>query len=178
MVNKQLRELYERVVTRTESVVALDKWEQTPDEYARNLDELKKFIQHINKFAWQPIDFDGSPKTWLSERVEEQQNNPIWTHLSTDTTSQKYFHKSPMDATEGIFMVDIDFLIQRKGNSTDSSISVDKKDGIRTAIKAGNKLDTPQYWLRDNNLGEGNHRVAIMKSLGMKSVPVRIYWKG
>lgn len=145
------------------------------EAYNSLTDEDIKFLDNINKYAFQKIDYKKASNTkWLHERIEEQKNNPIWKNLSNDKTSVKYFKKDIMDPTEGIFFVNVDFLIKKAGNVTGG---MGKEEPIRKAFKNKNKLPTPQYWLRDDNLGEGNHRVLIAKEFNLKSVPVRIYWK-
>lgn len=141
----------------------------------KQLAEAKQFIDKINSFAMKKIDWNRCDnKQWLVERISEQQDNELWRNLSRDTTSSKYFHADSMDPTEGIFYVDTNFLIRKKGNTTGS---LGKEDKILDAFKKGVKLPTPQYWLRDNNLGEGNHRVMVAEKFKLKSVPVRVYWK-
>ena len=144
------------------------------EEYKQLSDDDVKFLDNINKYAAQKIDYKTSNTRWLSERIEEQKGNDLFKHLSSDKSSLKYFKLSPMSEEEGIFFVDVDFLIRKAGNKTGG---MDKEISIRDAFNRGIKLPTPQYWLRDNNLGEGNHRVMVAKEFKLKSVPIRVYWK-
>lgn len=140
--------------------------------------EVRDFIARINKYAMKPIDINKVEKNgqmrWLSEQIKYEQDNAIWKNLSTDKQSAKHFKTEPQDATEGTFFVDVDFLTRKAGNATGM---LGKEDSIRQAFEKNVKLPTPQYWLSDNELGEGNHRVMVAKEFGLRSVPVRIYWK-
>ena len=136
--------------------------------------EIKSFVDKVNQKALVKINLKEAPKRWLSEQLLNEQNNDLWKHLSTDKSSAKYFNKDSMDPTEGIFFVETDWLMKKAGNKTGG---LGKEKRIRDAFEKGKKLPTPQYWLSDNNLGEGNHRVIVAKERGLKSVPVRVYWK-
>jgi SPP1 gp7 family putative phage head morphogenesis protein len=148
-----------------------------PDKEREKVEtEIEEFLHEVNKAALKPINPEEGQKRWLSEQMRREANNPLWKNLSLDRTSAKYFKDDEaMDPTEGIFFIKTDYLIKKKGNLTGG---LDKEAPIMQAMKKGDKLPTPQYWLTDDNLGEGNHRVMVAKKLGLESVPVRVYWKG
>lgn len=165
---RELQTLYERVSGVWKPII--------PEEEQKKIfNEIKDFIYKINKYALVKININDSPLRWLSEQLLREQDNELWKHLSSDRSSSKHFlSNEPRDPTEGTFFLDIDFLIRKAGNRTGG---LDKEISIRKAFETGKKLPTPQYWLTDNNLGEGNHRVMVAKEFGLKSVPVRVYWK-
>lgn len=148
------------------------------EENERIMKEIKKFLDRVNRYAMKPINYEKVKRNnqlrWLSEMLIKEQNNSLWANLSNNKNSSKYFKSDKMDETEGIFFVDIDWLIRKAGNLTGG---LGKGDRIRQAFEKGKRLPTPQYWLTDNELGEGNHRVMVAKEFGLKSVPVRVYWK-
>lgn len=137
--------------------------------------EDQRFIDHINKYAMVPINLEVANLKWLKEQLNVHRSNIIWSFLDNTRDGAKYFKPDPMEPEEGIFFVETEFLLGKKGNII--TPQGPKATSIREGIKNKVIFHTPQYFLRDDNVGEGNHRVLVMYEMGVKSIPVRIYWK-
>ncbi len=135
-----------------------------------------KFIDNINQYAAKKIDYNKPMnRDWLSDKILTFKNHSLWKNLSKSNPATKHFNiDKNIDNTEGIFYIDIDYLIKMRGNPTGG---LGKEIELRKLFDKGVKLDVPQFWLGDNNLGEGNHRVLVAKEYGYKSVPVHVYWR-
>lgn len=148
--------------------------------YSRELNEkeikeseklLKEWINKVNDFAIIPILSTNYP--YLSKCIEKHQNNEFWNNLGYDNSSLKHFEIEPIDPSQGIFLVDIDFLISKKGNEYCDF----KTDRVNRKIENGEKMSIPFYEFYYDSVGEGNHRIKKMKELGYKYVPIKVFWK-
>ena len=147
-------------------------WKDPEDVQAKKTKTVIDFLKNINRHAWVKPRMNDFTYDYVARKVAPNQDNAIFNNLSTNKTSTKYFNKQGIDPTEAIIMVNVDFLIKHRGNVT----SPRKLDSVRAMVKAGKKFsDVPQYELSTGKVEEGNHRVAMMKELGMKSVPVYIF---
>lgn len=144
-------------------------------EDARN----KKFLSLIDKInlsasKGQAIKEKEFTAKLMNERMSDSQlNDPIFSHLSNDKSSDKLFMKvEKLDPTNTVVFVDIDYAISRRGNRI-NTISYKSTDNLKKLIKKGVVLDSPPvYSLSTGKIEEGNHRVQALKELGYKSVPV------
>lgn len=145
---------------------------------ARGIKDVDAFVDEVNRAAVKPIDVDFVKSRfqhgYLKRNVEKYADEEIWDNLSTDLESVVHFDIDPRCPTMGVFMVDTDFLVRNHGNPPDMEI---KRKILEDRFKKGIKLNAPIWWARDGDLGEGNHRLDLMRRMGFKSVPVHIRWE-
>jgi hypothetical protein len=163
--------------TRVETVRRLDlyKLDQKDPTELKMLQEVKDFVNRFNQYAWVPVkidDDDLSQWKYLSELIMRSQNSPLWSHLFNDRSAEKYFERPLVDPSEPVLFVDAQFLMAHAGNPL-----VDYKvKHVADKLKSGERMEVPFYEMRNNKVGEGNHRIAAMKQLGISAVPVHIFW--
>ena len=131
-------------------------------------------VKYLNRYAFQPIKNTSFAAKLMEERIKL--NHPLFNHLSNDKSSGKFFKKMSLDPTWGVFFVDINYLSSHKGNAISQDDGYKSVDKIKALMKQGKKMDSiPGFEFRDNNVGEGNHRIEALKQLGYKSCPVQIW---
>ena len=140
--------------------------------------KIDLIINKIQKSAFVEIeDVSFAKRLMLQRMTDEVINSSIWNFLSLDKSSGELFKINPVDPSLTIVFVDINFLKRARGNiiyqnARDGGIGKNV-DGILKIIKSGKKLSgVPVYYVRDREVGEGNHRVEALYQLGYKSVPV------
>jgi len=144
--------------------------------------KIDRLIIRINKsalFKNEIKDVEFAKKLMMERLTNEQLNHSIWQFLSFDKKSGKHFKFIRTDPTLPIVFVDINYLRNRKGNPI-----IQKKENerigksvekIKELLKSGVKLDNiPTFYIRESNIGEGNHRVEALYQLGYKSCPVYV----
>jgi len=134
--------------------------------------EAKALIHKLNASAMVPIKNVDFAAKLIDERLTSAEwKSPVFKALSSDKSSGKLFAAQQVDPTLGVFFIDINFAARRAGNvlgSFGKSIQ-----GIIDLINSGKKLrSVPLYNVRTNKIEEGNHRVAALKHLGYRSIPV------
>jgi len=140
--------------------------------------KIDSIINKIQESAFIQIEDTSFAKHLMMERMSSELiNSSFWDYLSKDKSSGKLFQYNEVDPTLTVVFVDINYLRRTRGNKiyqneNDGGIgkSVDK---VLEIIKSNNKLrSVPIFYLRDNEVGEGNHRIEALYQLGYKSVPV------
>ncbi len=84
------------------------------EEREKNKKELIEWLAKVNEHALVPITSDNYE--YLSRIIEPYQDSDFWNHISTDDTAMKYFKITPMDPSEGMWLIDTDYLVAHKGN--------------------------------------------------------------
>ncbi len=132
-------------------------------------------VNKINNHASQEIQDKEFTIHLMSERLNENKlNHSIWNNLSNEFNSFSLFKIQRLDPTYAIVMVDIDYLLDHRGNRI-NQLSYKSTDNIKKLIKSGKKLDSvPVFDLNTNKVEEGNHRIQALKKLGFESVPIFI----
>jgi len=118
-------------------------------------------------------DVDWAKHLMRERMTSEQLYHPLWSHLSSDKSSGVLFAEQLSDPSEAIIFVDVDYLINRRGNTLGG---VGKSvEHIKELVANGTMLESvPVFYLDESKVGEGNHRVEALKELGYESVPVAL----
>jgi len=152
-------------------IYIINRYRDSKEVYEHNKNKLINWIKNLNKKLI--VKIETTNYDWFSEYVSKYQNENIFKVLSNDRSSLKHFELRPIDQSEFIAMVNIDFLIKNKGNNY-----VDYKiDRVNKLFKNGEKFELPIFTISRGKVDEGNHRIKLMKELGYKSVPIYFMWK-
>lgn len=169
----EVEELYDKFDKRSDGLDDEEDRFKYTSHSQEDYDKALNFIYRINDYAWIPVkDKDHASNLIISRFLgTPKENDAIWNNLSTDLESIKFFKKPKTDPTIPVLMVNIDFLQRKKGNP----YSERKKKHVKKLIKSDKKFNSPiKYYIKDGEVGEGNHRVKVLKQMGYESAPVKI----
>lgn len=138
---------------------------ENPEEF------IEKFVQRHKSSIWGELNYEANTNQYLADSLEKLKDTGLYIEFGRKSDVTEHFKKVP-GREIGTFFMYTNHLRLNRGNPTNDQYKIDR---IKDAIESGDKMPTPQWWLGDGELGEGNHRTKVMKEMGYRVIPVRIY---